>query len=697
MSTTNCSINISLNNQMFSILYTFNQDTTFQDLLEHFAYTYPSFKICPCYDFQVILNNFNYYCIEKESKLIAYSNYLNNLQLYNNKAKCEHDDNHNYFLFSRKDIFNTLSEQVNTLNNKKDKEINKLNEKIKLLKETVKKNDGANEVLNNKNKEILELKHIIEELNKEIYEMNNKVKDYKTLQNENMILTQTINGNTGMIRQINKIGLIDKKFVPEQYVGINQKNGQVIIENSNIQQKPDEKFYDIVVHIDSIKDINKGWKLEMSPNGEKNYKNYKTQQVLKIGVIGNANKGKSFILSKISKMKFPSGMSIKTEGLSIKYPDLTSGYKNRKIALLDSAGLETPVLVDDLKDIEKNEIFKEKSREKLITELFLQNYIVNNSDILIVVVDSLSFSEQKLLLKVKKEMERAKRKTPLYIIHNLKTFVTIEQVEDYIKNTLLKSATFTLEESHNIDTKYNQVSDIHCYNEISQDKDQKIVHFIYANESSPAGEKYNGFVLDYIEKAYQGIFGLQPFDVIDSIKERYIKVSKDITEKIEKEDILTKDSFDSNDPYLIKLKNEKEIVLKKCLIDELGFSNFKANGFEPNYNIFCKDDKIIVRVEAPGNCELKSKIEIQGEYNVIKIYGEKKKDKEPENLDKNIFNSREIGQYSLEIPLKFAEYHLKTTPPKYNYIRGVFILEYDLDSYQVKKEDKQHFIKEDEI
>jgi len=52
----------------------------------------------------------------------------------------------------------------------------------------------------------------------------------------------------------------------------------------------------------------------------------------------------------------------------------------------------------------KNELFREKSREKLITELFLQNYIINNSDILIVVVDSLSFSEQKLLLKVKKEM-----------------------------------------------------------------------------------------------------------------------------------------------------------------------------------------------------------------------------------------------------------------------------------------------------
>ena len=689
MPSTNCTINISLNNQMFSIVYTINQNTTFQDLLEYFAYNYPSLKICQCYDFEIMLNNYNYYCIEKKSKLVEYSNYLNNLQLDNNKGKCEHDDNHNPLLFSKKDIFDTLSQQI--LNNKKDKEINQLNEKIKLLQETIKNNNGTNEILNNKNKEIFELKNKIEKLIKENNEMNNKVKDYKTLQNENMILTQTINGNTGMIMQLNKTGLINnKKFLPEQHIGINEKNGQVIIENSNIKQKPDEKFYDIIVHIDSIKDINKGWRVEMSPNAEKNYKNFKTQQVLRIGVIGNANKGKSFILSKISKMKLPSGMSIKTEGLSIKYPDLTGGFNNRKIALLDSAGLETPVLVDDIKDNEKNEIFKEKSREKLITELFLQNYIVNNSDILIVVVDSLSFSEQKLLLKVKKEMERAKRKIPLYIIHNLKTFITIKQVEDYIQNTLLKSATFKLEKSHNINTKYNHISDIHCYNEITQDKDQKIVHFIYANEGSPAGEKYNNFGLDYIEKAYQGIFGLQPFDVIESIKERYIKVSKDITEKTEKEN-LSNDSFQSDDPYLIKLKDEKEIILKKCLIDELGFSNFKANGFEPKYNIFCKDNKIIVRVEAPGNCDLESKIEIQGEYNVIKLYGEKRRDKEPENLDKNIFTSREIGPFSLEIPLKFSEYHLKAQAPKMDCKKGVYMVEYELVSYEGKKEEKQFF------
>ena len=51
-------------------------------------------------------------------------------------------------------------------------------------------------------------------------------------------------------------------------------------------------------------------------------------------------------------------------------------------------------------------MFKEKSREKLITELFLQNYIINTSDILIVVVGILTYSEQKLLNRIKTEIQR---------------------------------------------------------------------------------------------------------------------------------------------------------------------------------------------------------------------------------------------------------------------------------------------------
>ena len=152
-------------------------------------------------------------------------------------------------------------------------------------------------------------------------------------------------------------------------LSIDKKTNQIKVNNFKQTIKD---FYDVVVKIDSIIDIaKKGWAIEMN-KGEENYNKYKDERLLKIGVIGNANKGKSHLLSKISKMDLPSGVSIKTEGLSIKYPEL-SVFKDRKIVLLDSAGFETPVLIsgEKLKNKEKNKQFKEKSKEKLITELFL--------------------------------------------------------------------------------------------------------------------------------------------------------------------------------------------------------------------------------------------------------------------------------------------------------------------------------------
>ena len=81
------------------------------------------------------------------------------------------------------------------------------------------------------------------------------------------------------------------------------------------------------------------------------------------------------------------------------------------------------------------------------------------------------------------------------------------------------------------------------------------------------------------------------------------------------------------------MKCPQKIVLKRCMIDELGFSNLKGNGFEPNFNYYKKDDKIIIRVEAPGNSTISSKVEYSGEYTVIRLSGKKKPDKDPKNKE----------------------------------------------------------------
>ena len=94
-----------------------------------------------------------------------------------------------------------------------------------------------------------------------------------------------------------------------------------------------ENFYDVIIDIKSIKGINKGWNIKMNKRRETKYNEFKQKYVIKIGVIGNSNKDKSFLLSKISHINSPYGIRI--EGLRIKYPELER-FENRKIVLLDS-------------------------------------------------------------------------------------------------------------------------------------------------------------------------------------------------------------------------------------------------------------------------------------------------------------------------------------------------------------------------
>ena len=709
---------LTLDGLEYSFYYACNQKTTFYDLLEFLIFLIPSLNLCQCYQFQANKDkkksDEQCFTISETSKIAQYADYLNVLRLKKSKHICNHSYK-KYLIHSKKSIIHYYQKYMDSLEESKDKEINSLNDEINSQKNEINRqkneinslkdeiNRQKNEICNLKNERDRQKNEIISqknEINRQKNEINSQKNEINRLKIERNSLRNDIYKQKNEVNcqkyEINN----QKKEINSQKSEINSLRNKItelgnkIIFDQTKDEIP-ENFYDAIIHIDSIKDINKGWKIEMSEKGKQNYLKYKNEKIIKIGVIGNANKGKSFILSKISKMELPSGYCIKTEGLSIKYPDLET-HKNRKIALLDSAGLETPVLVEkqenekddndkrkEKNDEEKNDLFKEKCREKLITELFLQNYIIHNSDVLIVIVDCLSFSEQKLIMKVKKEIERAKRNKPFYIIHNLKTYTTVAQVEHYIENTLLKSATFSLKNDGIVDTENNITDAKFKFYEIQKDeRSPDIFHLIYANEDSDAGKLYNPLTLNFIENIYQNITNLKNYDVIDTIKDRFISIYKEIIEKKENDQNITKESFDNSAPNLIRLKDDKEIILKKCLIDEVGFSNLKPNGFEPKYNIFNKDNKIIIRVEIPGNCKIDSEIKVEGEYFIIRLKGEKIEDKEPDKIEDNIYNFREFGKFDLDILLNSKDYNLFSLCkeiPKFTRMEGIYIIEYKLE------------------
>jgi hypothetical protein len=174
-------------------------------------------------------------------------------------------------------------------------------------------------------------------------------------------------------------------------------------------------FYDVVIQIDSINTLTKtGWKIDFNEKRKDVYEKVIKEESLKIGVLGLNNIGKTFILGLLSGCKdMPSGWSVETKGISIKY---TEGEKDSEkgICLLDSAGIETPLLDVDIHEKGQDEIIQdadkynsfvkkldEIAKDKGQTERFIEELIISLSDMLILVVGKLTRREQNFITRIK--------------------------------------------------------------------------------------------------------------------------------------------------------------------------------------------------------------------------------------------------------------------------------------------------------
>ena len=352
MSLNNLNIYLPELNKSYGFYYYFNYNSSFKDLLESFSYNFPSLKICPCYKIEIYNDSNNdYFKVNMTEKVNKYFNSYNQYQLIRENNRCTCDKLvKNFFWTPKLEILSKMNDYMKDLEkykleisqyNSKEK---KILEEVKFLKHQVSLLKNERDTLKNKTKKINELTINIENIEKQEIEQK---------------------------KQIAKLTIENEKLKEEK------KENEKANKEVNILD-----FYDVIVDIKSLKDISKGWEIKINEYARQKYEEFKKDKVIKIGVIGNTNKGKSFLLSKISKIPLPSGIRIKTEGLSIKYPVLYK-YKNRKIVLLDSVGPETPLLkIKQAKTIEdekkEKDFLKEKCREKILTELFLQKYIINH-------------------------------------------------------------------------------------------------------------------------------------------------------------------------------------------------------------------------------------------------------------------------------------------------------------------------------
>ena len=214
------------------------------------------------------------------------------------------------------------------------------------------------------------------------------------------------------------------------------------VEDEKNYNKNKGSFYNMIVKINSMEQLSKeGWKIEkrnIEDHKESN-KDYLEKDVAVISILGNKNSGKSFILHLLTGKDIPNGYSVTTEGLSLIIPD-NDKNKNDNLILIDTAGIESPLL-NETNEKYTNENIKKMAKDRQITDYFIQKFILENSDIFICVVGNLTLTDQKFIRRIIKNYTN---KT-IYIIHNLKNFIEVEQVKKYIKETLTQSITFELE------------------------------------------------------------------------------------------------------------------------------------------------------------------------------------------------------------------------------------------------------------
>ena len=600
---------------------------------------------------------------------------------------------------------NLKENEIKEINNSLNKEKNLKQEILKSLQSEKDKN----QVLNNK------LDNISIENNKNIRTVLNQLENEKKARKELILKYSELQEQekTNNIKNEELEKCLKNKDEELQNL---QKN-----DNFGLKFESDSKSgdYDIILDITSFQDlVNKGWIIKYNKKeGKAQYLKKKEEATIIVGVIGNGNKGKSFFLEKLSGYDIPKGFNIKTEGLSIRYG--TSQEHN--VAILDSAGQETPLLKvvneikknesitegnscsnsnEEIKDIpnsnsnlqangevkeandehfdqkkddknlennnsqkkeqlEDEDIeFEKYSRDKLITEFFLQKFIIWKSDILILVVGNISLTEQKLLSRIKAEVESMDNNKQIYVIHNLKDYSTEEQINDYIENTLKKLYKIEIEEILRQKIIKDNKNFDNCFNKYFVEKGKKVIHLIFINDFSEKANYYNSPTIEFIQKEIEVIKTRNKFSIIEDCKNFIVKISEEIMEENPRLNNLVTEEGETFDKII--LKNEsKGITLKKFVVDEMGYTlNNDSNTPKYSYYINTEEQILYINIELPGGGSIESRIEIVSGYYIFIFEGEKKGDLAiEEDKKKNIGkliqkkNLRKSNKFKLEIKI----------------------------------------------
>lgn len=447
--------------------------------------------------------------------------------------------------------------------------------------------------------------------------------------------------------------------------------------------------YDVIIDINSIRFLQqKGWKIiYTSKEKENNFKEMlKSSNKSIVSILGHSNRGKTYILQRISGIKLEAGYQIQTKGLSIKIPE------KKNILLLDTAGTNAPLLVEEGEVDRRNEKNFHKELDEInlcqiITNYIVQTFIIKVADTLICIVGMLTASEQQFLNKVKKNCRNKKQ---LIVIHNLIKCYTKRDIEKYKNETLFQSIINKFEERTIPNFNKNKIND-DKFNKfyIEKDEDNKgheydVRHFIFGNDESNEIKYYNDSTIKYIQN-FIDIGVVKESSIIKKLKEHIKEISSSVLMK-ELNSITKNEDLDL-------IKCEEEIEPKEIIADELDNVTFIGKDYEPLTEYYRKNDKFIIKIQICSKInektlKIKNKTDKDNkDYTKFTISGERLicgEKKSQGKIINNFINKREtLKKFKVNLMIKFTDFGFRTISPEYtfNINYGILYIIYDILNY----------------
>ena len=432
--------------------------------------------------------------------------------------------------------------------------------------------------------------------------------------------------------------------------------------------------YDLIIDINSIKKLNNGWVIKYNGD-DKRIKN--TKEIIKstdqniISILGHSNRGKTYILERISNENLNPGYDKTTKGISVK-------IYGKNAIFLDTVGTNAPLLIgnekEDPRDKDNFQIeMEDVNLCQIITNYIVQTFVIQYADILLCVVGMLTTNEQQFLNKIKKNCSGKKK---LFVIHNLIQLFGKKQIEEYIENVLKKSITYELKEIKipNVSERKNEEFFNKYYIEKNKGEGYSfdVLHFIMANDTKKDGEKggryFNTPTINFIRTKINQTIN-KDLNILEKLKEHIKNISNQVLEnnitKIDIENV-------SNSKDLIK--SDEVINPKKVTADVLDNIYFVGKDYEPPYRYYRKDQYFTIEIQICSkikkeSLDIKCDFFEENEEFIFEITGERLLDdnENSKNGFYEIINKRTWKNFKVKFKIYMKDYDLDGLDPVDDY------------------------------